>query len=272
MTAQTSSSSPPLAASYAAPPVSPATSAKAGASTGTRIRWRSISPSPSCVPGRAPRRRPAPRPAGTGLRCCRRPRAARCAQPARRQRRPARGGERRVQRGATVARRRPPVRRTPSTAHATADCSVVGAATSVAVALQATRPTSTCARRSEMKSRAARSPAVIRSGAMGEQHGRARVEGDHDDRAFRGCSPATGAPARRTAQRSGGGGLVRQDHQRGRRERGAASRTRGSSTGTGSGLGLSIVAAIVAAHGGSVTVDSRPGRGPRSSSPSPAAV
>ena len=39
-----------------------------------------------------------------------------------------------------------------------------------------------------------------------------------------------------------------------------ASRTRAGTT-TGSGLGLSIVAAIVAAHGGTVTVDSRPGAG-----------
>ncbi len=40
-----------------------------------------------------------------------------------------------------------------------------------------------------------------------------------------------------------------------------ASRTRGATPSTGSGLGLSIVAAIVAAHGGSVSVDSRPGSG-----------
>ncbi len=41
------------------------------------------------------------------------------------------------------------------------------------------------------------------------------------------------------------------------------SRTRTGSATTGSGLGLSIVAAIVAAHDGSVDVDSAPGRGSR---------
>ena len=40
-----------------------------------------------------------------------------------------------------------------------------------------------------------------------------------------------------------------------------ASRTRAGTTTTGSGLGLSIVAALVAAHGGSVDVDSSPGGG-----------
>jgi two-component system OmpR family sensor kinase len=39
------------------------------------------------------------------------------------------------------------------------------------------------------------------------------------------------------------------------------SRTRAGATTTGSGLGLSIVAALVAAHGGSVDVRSEPGRG-----------
>ena len=39
------------------------------------------------------------------------------------------------------------------------------------------------------------------------------------------------------------------------------SRTRGQTPSAGSGLGLSIVAAIVAAHGGRVSVDSRPGAG-----------
>jgi two-component system, OmpR family, sensor kinase len=42
-----------------------------------------------------------------------------------------------------------------------------------------------------------------------------------------------------------------------------ASRTRAGQTTTGSGLGLSIVAAIVAAHGGSVDVDTEQGRGSR---------
>ena len=39
--------------------------------------------------------------------------------------------------------------------------------------------------------------------------------------------------------------------------------TRGSRSRAGSGLGLSIVAAIAAGHGGSITVDSRPGHGAR---------
>ena len=43
--------------------------------------------------------------------------------------------------------------------------------------------------------------------------------------------------------------------------RGDASRHRGE--GGGSGLGLSIVAALVAAHGGTVGVDSTPGQGAR---------
>jgi two-component system OmpR family sensor kinase len=42
-----------------------------------------------------------------------------------------------------------------------------------------------------------------------------------------------------------------------------SSRTRTGSATTGSGLGLSIVAAIVAAHGGDVDVDSAEGRGSR---------
>lgn len=40
-----------------------------------------------------------------------------------------------------------------------------------------------------------------------------------------------------------------------------SSRVRSGPLGTGSGLGLSIVAALVAAHGGTVAVDSSPGRG-----------
>ena len=40
------------------------------------------------------------------------------------------------------------------------------------------------------------------------------------------------------------------------------SRTRGATT-SGSGLGLSIVAAVVAAHDGTVGVDSEPDRGSR---------
>ena len=40
-----------------------------------------------------------------------------------------------------------------------------------------------------------------------------------------------------------------------------ASRTRTGPATTGSGLGLSIVAALVAAHGGTVAVDSTPGQG-----------
>jgi two-component system OmpR family sensor kinase len=40
-----------------------------------------------------------------------------------------------------------------------------------------------------------------------------------------------------------------------------SSRTRGGTPTSGSGLGLSIVAALVAAHGGTVTVDTAPGRG-----------
>jgi two-component system OmpR family sensor kinase len=40
-----------------------------------------------------------------------------------------------------------------------------------------------------------------------------------------------------------------------------SSRTRGATPTSGSGLGLSIVAALVAAHGGTVAVDTAPGRG-----------
>ena len=64
-----------------------------------------------------------------------------------------------------------------------------------------------------------------------------------------------------------GPGLAPEDAQRvfERFYRGDPSRTRGGTnaqpTGGGSGLGLSIVAALVAAHGGRVSVQTAPGAG-----------